>query len=118
MSDVRIPAPPPTIAEAFAAMPLEAPDRSAWPQLAARIDAAQKPARAAPGGGCRGGPRAPATRCAAATTAAGRGEWCQTSAVASWSTLSSSRNLRVPRSNCVLEKLVVRPIRPAISSCV
>src|SRR5688572_7407845 len=46
MSDVRIPAPAPTIAEAFAAMPLEAPDRSAWPLLAARIDAAQKPARA------------------------------------------------------------------------
>src|SRR5687767_7426438 len=46
MPDVRIPAPEPTIAEAFSALPLEAPERSAWPQLAARIDAAQPPARA------------------------------------------------------------------------
>src|SRR5688500_4962701 len=46
MPDVRIPTPEPTIAEAFSALPLEAPERSAWPQLAARIAAAQRPARA------------------------------------------------------------------------
>ena len=46
MPDDRMPAQEPTLAEAFSALPLEAPVRSAWPQLAARIDAAQKPARA------------------------------------------------------------------------
>lgn len=34
----------PTVAEAFAALPLETPDRSAWPALAARIDSAAAPA--------------------------------------------------------------------------
>ena len=46
MPDARIPAQELSLAEAFSALPLEAPERSAWPQLAARIDAAQKPARA------------------------------------------------------------------------
>src|SRR5688572_5757287 len=41
MPDVRIPAQEPTLAEAFSALPLEAPDRSAWPLLAERIAAAQ-----------------------------------------------------------------------------
>ena len=39
MPDARIPAPEPTPAEAFSALPLETPERSAWPTLAARIDA-------------------------------------------------------------------------------
>ena len=39
MPDARIPAPEPTPAEAFSALPLETPERSAWPLLAARIDA-------------------------------------------------------------------------------
>ena len=39
----------PTIAEAFAAMPLETPDRSAWPALSERIAAAERArTRAAP----------------------------------------------------------------------
>lgn len=46
MPDARIPAQEPTLADAFAALPLEAPERSAWPLLAARIDAAQPPSRA------------------------------------------------------------------------
>ena len=36
MPDARIPAPEPTPAEAFSALPLETPERSAWPLLAAR----------------------------------------------------------------------------------
>lgn len=45
MPDARIPEPGPRIAEAFAALPLETPDRSAWPALAARIEAASAPRR-------------------------------------------------------------------------
>jgi hypothetical protein len=41
MPDARIPAQEPTPAEAFSALPLDAPDRSAWPALAERIAAAQ-----------------------------------------------------------------------------
>src|SRR5687767_70690 len=46
MPDVRIPAQEPTVADAFSALPLEAPGRSAWPLLAERIAAAQPPSRA------------------------------------------------------------------------
>jgi len=41
MPDARIPARDVTVAEAFAALPLEAPERSAWPLLEQRILAAQ-----------------------------------------------------------------------------
>ena len=39
MPDARRPAQGPTFAEAFSALPLETPDRSAWPALATRIAA-------------------------------------------------------------------------------
>ena len=40
MPDARLPEQSLPIAEAFAQLPLEAPDRSAWPLLAGRLDAA------------------------------------------------------------------------------